>query len=219
MTATLTRVGLCASLLRLAQERRHKLILWAIIRSVISFLIAIVGILTQVSPIRGLWEAHINFDVKVHVRSGSYLQKFMFVFSGMSIGEDVATAIMPAIILWNLQKRPSERIQLIVLLGLGASAAIAISIRAYFLTTEPYRHYGRPPIFICTIFELGIAIVAGSLAPLKKAAVECWHILTRRKWQKLRTHCQQPEQIQLSPRDAKILSMASEQPVSGEQWV
>jgi len=212
ITSVFIRSSLCASLLRIAQKRRHKAILGAVIAtSILSATAVVTGTLTQAYPIQGLWDMDISLNTKVQLRGQKYFQKFLFVFSAISVAQDIVIAAMPALILWDLQKSRAERIRLMLLLGLGASAAIAILIRILFLTDQQYEKYGKSPIFICTIIELGIAIIAGSLAPLRMSVAEWWIDVRGRKWQKLRAQAQsQPLYgIELSARHVKTPSSAN----------
>jgi hypothetical protein len=191
ITSAFIRSSLCGSLLRIAQGRRHKFILWAIIAtSILSATSIVTGVLTQAYPIQGLWDMNVSLHVKVRLRGQGYLQKFLFAFSATSVAQDLVIAVMPTLILWNLQKSRAERVRLMLLLGLGASAAFAILVRIFFLLDQPYEKFGKSPIFICTIFELGVAIIAGSLAPLRISVVEWWSDIMGQKWQKVRAQAQ-----------------------------
>ncbi|KAF2684896.1 hypothetical protein K458DRAFT_403840 [Lentithecium fluviatile CBS 122367] len=188
LTSIPIRASLCASLLRIAQERTHKIILWSIIpTSFISAAVMIAGALTKVSPIRAIWDIDYAMDVDAKFQPPRYQLSFLLTFTGLAVAQDLIVAGMPVVLLWNLHKSRAERIRLMLLLGLGASAAVALLVRIYFLIPQVYAKHQKVPIFICTIFELGVAIVGGSLAALRKAIKEWWEDVTDQEWQKLRS--------------------------------
>jgi hypothetical protein len=181
------------------------------VTSVLNATVTVTGILTQAEPVQGLWDMEVGQNVKVRFRGEGYLQKFLLVFSAISIAQDIAIAAMPTAILWNLQKSRRERVRLMVLLGLGAGAAIAIFVRIFFLMSTQYAKHGMAPIFICTILELGIAIIAGSLAPLRKSFEKWWNGCRGGDSQRMRlqSRSQSLEGLELSTRNLSTLQHAN----------
>jgi hypothetical protein len=129
-------------------------------------------------------------------RDLSWIHKFIFPFTALSVAQDLILATMPATILWHLQRGRGERIRLMLLLGLGSSAAVATLVRIYFLTSEVLAIHGNGPAFICTALELSLAMIAGSMAPLRKSIARTWNCIRGRKWLVLRKNTQTQSQTQ-----------------------
>lgn len=181
--------------------------------------VVVAGMLTQASPIQGMWDIDVSLNFPFYHKGRQYVTRFLYAFSAISIAQDLALAVMPAVILWNLHKKPAERMRLMLLLGLGASAAVAVLVRIFFLMDRPYKRFGKPPIFICSIVEMGIAIIAGSLAPLRMAMKGWWKNITGREWQRMRAQAQSPLQgIELMASSGTVIG-SRKNPVRRGGWI
>ncbi|OKL56914.1 hypothetical protein UA08_07739 [Talaromyces atroroseus] len=149
--AVLIKSSIAVTLLRIDDSRRPiKYTIWAImIATGVSAIVFIIGVANICHPITTLWgqtttgtcDNKLNSDVS-------------FFFSAIEIMTDWSLAIIPGILLWNLQMRKRVKFMLIIILGLAA-----------FDPSEFMFSTGK--IGLWSVIEEGIGIFAGSLPALR----------------------------------------------------
>ncbi|KAL1965503.1 hypothetical protein VTN77DRAFT_5759 [Rasamsonia byssochlamydoides] len=162
------KASICLSLIRITPVVLHQRILWSLITaSVISTLIACIVVFTTCYPMAALW------DKTIPGAKCSSLEKIIalsYVVSAINIVTDWVCALMPIFILWNVQMRRKLKISVCLILGMGVFASTATLVR--LKTIPSYRNtndylYGIAEIAIWSAVEVGLAIIAGSVATLK----------------------------------------------------
>ncbi|KAM0324679.1 hypothetical protein ACHAQA_008072 [Verticillium albo-atrum] len=91
------------------------------------------------------------------------------LYSVFAVMSDLIFAILPGVIVWNLQLHRRTKILLFPLLAMGCVASFAVVVRFPFLPKfrEPDFLWNTVDIAIWSTVEQGLAITAGSLATLK----------------------------------------------------
>ncbi|KAI2467866.1 hypothetical protein F4781DRAFT_432967 [Annulohypoxylon bovei var. microspora] len=162
--------SVCVALLRITREKRYVVPLWGVI-AVSSFagIFGFVSVMAQCKPIAANWNLNVgNCDGTLRVGAMS------IAVSALSILTDWLCAILPAILLWNLNMRPKIKAWLIFVLALGVLASISTCVRLPYI--HIYKHiYVEPSqglqkagnLVVWSVAECGIGIIAGSLPPLQ----------------------------------------------------
>ncbi|KAJ3543983.1 hypothetical protein NM208_g3287 [Fusarium decemcellulare] len=158
--------SICVTLLRIADARRR--FVWTIhgviILSTIASIIFIVTIANICHPITALWG---ETDGTCNLQLNSSVS---FFFSAVGIVTDWTLAILPAVLLWNVQMKPRVKFSVSLVLGLAAFASCATIVRLRFLTLydNPAEFmYSTGAIGLWSILEEGIGIIAGSMPSLR----------------------------------------------------
>ncbi|KAL4727054.1 hypothetical protein ACLX1H_005954 [Fusarium chlamydosporum] len=161
------KASICVTMLRICDSRRRFVwTLWGIIG--ITVFTAIVFILATANvchPIEMLWGEKTEGECNTKVNSS-----VGFYFSAVSILTDWTLAILPAILLWNIQMKQRVKYPVIFMLGLGAFASCATVVRLGYLTlyNDPTEFvYSTGAIGLWSILEEGIGIIAGSMPALR----------------------------------------------------
>ena len=81
----------------------------------ISAVVFIAGIANICHPITTLWGETTTGSCNLKLNSD-----VSFFFSAIKIVTDFSLAILPAVLLWNIQMKPKVKISVAVILGLGA---------------------------------------------------------------------------------------------------
>ncbi|PYH94504.1 hypothetical protein BO71DRAFT_353291 [Aspergillus ellipticus CBS 707.79] len=168
-SSALAKLSIALALLRVAVNKMHRLILWAIIGLVISIGLMIwLTFLLDCQPISHFW---MRVDPTNPGKCGSpdVLLAIAYVYSSLTVVCDVTLGVMPAVVLWGLQMSHRTKIALAIVLSLGAIASVAVIIRIPYLHTytDPEFLYATYQITIWSIIETGIGLTAGSLATLR----------------------------------------------------
>jgi len=162
------KASICISLLRITMKPLFRVILLAlIVLSCISTLIACIVVWATCRPMAFTWDKTIDGGKCSSLEMTIALS---YVVSGVNIVTDWTCAIMPALILWDVQMRRKLKISVCVILGMGAIASTATLVRlkaipSYRNTTDHL--YGICEIAIWSVVEIGFGIIAGSIATLK----------------------------------------------------
>ncbi|EGX90386.1 integral membrane protein, putative [Cordyceps militaris CM01] len=95
-----------------------------------------------------------------------------YLYSAVSVLTDLIFALLPAFIIWHLQIRSDIRYILILLMGLGCVASIAVLVRVAYLHTffDPDFLYATTDIAIWSTIEMGLALTAASFSTLRPLA-------------------------------------------------
>ncbi|QDS71168.1 hypothetical protein FKW77_010094 [Venturia effusa] len=139
--------------------------LWFIMgASFASSVIFIAGIANICHPINTLWgEAHGVCNLKLN-------SDVSFFFSAVEIVTDCTLAILPWILLRNIQMKFTVKISVVVILGMAALASCATIVRLRYLSmySDPVEFmYATGKIGLWSIIEEGTGIFAGSLPALR----------------------------------------------------
>ncbi|KAM0239477.1 hypothetical protein ACHAP5_008333 [Fusarium lateritium] len=161
------KASICVTMLRIADSRRRFVwTLWGIIGiTVITAIIFILATANVCHPITTLWgeTTHGTCNPLLNSNIG-------FFFSAVSILTDWTLAILPCILLWNIQMKTKVKMPVIFMLSLGAFASAATVVRLGYLTlyNNPAEFmYSTGAIGLWSILEEGIGIIAGSMPALR----------------------------------------------------
>jgi hypothetical protein len=160
------KCSICFTLLRLAdRKKRFCYILYAIMAlSIIAGIVTIIGVLNACKPLRAFWgevEGTCNADISVAI--GLYL-------SATCIATDFVLAVLPAVMLWDVQIKRRVKIYIVAILALGALASVSTIVRIPYLLrySEPDRILKTAaPLSCWTVGEVAIGICAGPIAQLR----------------------------------------------------
>ncbi|RDL30706.1 uncharacterized protein BP5553_10051 [Venustampulla echinocandica] len=149
--AVVIKCSIAITLLRIAESRRNFLwTIWGImIVTAISAAIFIIGIANICHPITTLWGETTTGSCNLKLNSD-----VSFFFSAIEIATDWSLAILPAVLLWNVQMNSRVKFSVAVILGLAA-----------FNPAEFMFSTGK--IGFWSVIEEGIGIIAGSLPALR----------------------------------------------------
>ncbi|KAF3767176.1 hypothetical protein M406DRAFT_16824, partial [Cryphonectria parasitica EP155] len=156
------KCSICITLLRIAVNKRHRLILWILIGvSVVSTVFVQLYVLLQCRPIAASWG-----EVPGTCVTSMITVAITFIISGFNLITDVTTAVLPFIIIKDIQMGKEKKRAVIVVLSLGVLASVATIVRlpyatAYFATSDYM--VGMGDIIMWTVVECDTALIAGSL--------------------------------------------------------
>ncbi|KUI64224.1 hypothetical protein VM1G_11005 [Cytospora mali] len=158
--------SICVCLLRIADSRRRFVwSLWAIIgATAIAPIIFIFVVANICHPITALWGETAGTCNSGLNSSVSYF------FSAVSILTDWAMAILPGVLLWNVQLKRRVKGSVTVILGLAAFASCATIVRLSYLTlynNQAEFMFSTGKIGLWSVVEEGIGITAGSMPALR----------------------------------------------------
>lgn len=131
------KVSICVTLLRIAVVKWHRATLWLlIVITVVSTIFVDFYVLLQCQPIAATWG-----EVKGVCLPSTITVSITFIISGFNLITDVTTALLPFIILKDVQMTKHNKIAIISILSLGVLASIATIARlpfaqAYFATSN-----------------------------------------------------------------------------------
>ncbi|KAF4952448.1 hypothetical protein FSARC_12643 [Fusarium sarcochroum] len=158
--------SICITLLRIATQRIHRLIVWAtLIFTELSTLTVVIGLFCLCRPLSAFWGEPGTCVSPIVITALAYL---------ISIGAVIADwscAILPGFILWKTQMKLATKISVSFVLALGVLASIITIVR---LPTLRYydieKNYLENYAEICywSVVEAGIAIIGGSIPALRR---------------------------------------------------
>ncbi|KAF5002378.1 hypothetical protein FGRMN_390 [Fusarium graminum] len=159
--------SICVTMLRIADARRRFVwTLWGIIAiTIITAIIFILATANVCHPITTLWGETTHGTCNTNLNSN-----IGFFFSAVSIFTDWTLAILPCILLWNIQMKTKVKFPVIFMLSLGAFASCATVVRLGYLTlyNNPDEFmYSTGAIGLWSILEEGIGIIAGSMPAMR----------------------------------------------------
>ncbi|KAK6596387.1 hypothetical protein H4I95_10303 [Botrytis cinerea] len=156
--AVAIKCSIAVTLLRIADtRRRYVYTVWGImVMTAISALIFIIGIANICHPINTLW--------------GNRMDDVSLFFSAVEIATDWTLAILPAVLLRNIQMKSRVKISVACILGLAAFASCATIVRLRYLSlySDPTEFmFGTGRIGLWSVIEEAMGIFAGSLPALR----------------------------------------------------
>ncbi|RDH27188.1 P-type ATPase [Aspergillus welwitschiae] len=168
-SAAITKISIAIALLRLAVQKAHRIVLWAV-----TGLVVVAGImiwlvfLAGCQPVSYFW-SHVTANQHGSCIQRQILLDIGYLYSFLIVFSDITLGIMPAVLIWRLQMDRRTKIALAGVLSLGALESVAVIIRIPYLHTyhDTNLLYATYQIDFWSIIEIGIGITAGSLATLR----------------------------------------------------
>ncbi|KAI0003502.1 hypothetical protein F4779DRAFT_98154 [Xylariaceae sp. FL0662B] len=161
------KASICVTILRIADARRR--FVWPLYGIIgitaASTLIFMIGIANICHPITTLWGETTTGSCNLNLNSS-----VSFFFSAISIVTDWTLAILPGVLLWNIQMKARVKFSVSVILSLAAFASCATIVRLRYLTLYDDASefmYSTGSIGLWSILEEGIGIIAGSMPALR----------------------------------------------------
>ncbi|KAI1375843.1 hypothetical protein F4677DRAFT_102397 [Hypoxylon crocopeplum] len=167
-STNLVKAGIAVALLRLTTTRRlYRYIILAILTSAPIFTVAVVILLvTTCRPLGAQWDLALG-PCTVH----NLMAYLSYLFTVFTVILDWACAIIPYLLLRNLEMRQRVKISLIAILTFGSFAGVCAIIRLpylkyYLIEEDQLYHFAN--IILWSTVENGIGIIAASLPPIRK---------------------------------------------------
>ncbi|CZR65919.1 related to integral membrane protein [Phialocephala subalpina] len=165
--AVAIKCSIAITLLRIADTRRQFVwVIWSImIASFLSSVIFIIGVANICHPITTLWGETTTGSCNLKLNSD-----VSFFFSAIEIATDWALAILPGVLLWNIQMKSKVKASVALILGMAAFASCATIVRLRYLSlySNPAEFmFSTGKIGLWSVIEEGIGIFAGSLPALR----------------------------------------------------
>lgn len=107
--------------------------------SVATFVATFVGILCLCRPVEANWNTALVLEGKATCSTMDAMIGLSYFSTASSIATDLACAVLPGLIVWNMQLPKKTKISVCVLLSFGSMACISTMIRT------PYIRYYRNP--------------------------------------------------------------------------
>ncbi|KAF7553711.1 hypothetical protein G7Z17_g3460 [Cylindrodendrum hubeiense] len=158
--------SICVTLLRISDKRRGFVwTIWGLLGLIsISAVIFIIAIANICHPITALW------GETTGICNSELNSNVGYFFSAVSIVSDWTLAILPGVLLWNIQMKSRIKFSVGIMLGLAAFASCATIVRLRYLTLydDPTEFmYSTGAIGLWSVVEEGIGLIAGSMPALR----------------------------------------------------
>ncbi|KAL4752173.1 hypothetical protein BDW72DRAFT_192309 [Aspergillus terricola var. indicus] len=166
VSSVLAKVSVCIFLLRVMPFPCHRAALYTVTAlAICSGIPFFVLLIIQCSPV-SFWWTRMRGDTDGHCGYVNAIAVMLYIFSASSALFDLTVALLPVILVRNLQMNRRTKAAVAGLLGMACVASIAIIIRLAFVQTihDPDYLYGTVQIAIWSCIEIGLSITAGSLA-------------------------------------------------------
>ncbi|KAI0835894.1 hypothetical protein F5Y06DRAFT_305521 [Hypoxylon sp. FL0890] len=155
-----------------------------------SFTLSFGGSLLMCRPIRANWDFRLLLDGRGECANTDVVFGIAYTSAAITIGTDIACAIIPGIILWKTQLKLKTKLMVGMLLSFGSFASVCTMIRTpyvkYYADTEVL--YWISHLVLWSNIEMAIGLTAGSMPVLQKM------ILSRIKKQ---SSCSSPNAVDL----------------------
>ncbi|KAI9731201.1 MAG: hypothetical protein M1834_005394 [Cirrosporium novae-zelandiae] len=164
----LAKISAGVLLVRISIEKPYNRVLWALIIFTIVYNIPFFFVsLFQCDPVSAWWDysAHATKCMNTNI-----ILDILYVVSGFNIMTDLVFAILPALMIRKLKLQTSLKLAISGILGLVFLNSIAAIVRMlYIVDLSGNEDFLYPIVGIGTwsAVEIGVAIIAGSLATLK----------------------------------------------------
>ncbi|KUJ11716.1 uncharacterized protein LY89DRAFT_758503 [Mollisia scopiformis] len=174
VSATCSRLSFCMMLFvvtsvtkQTRQQRISRILLWSV--ALVQLLVnvgLVIFLLTQCDPLKKLWDRTV---------SGTCLpldnqEHFAFVQGSVNSATDLALAIFPATIIWNLKLKLAIKISLIITMGLGFFTMIAAIVKTVHLNSIAHLtdfSYETSYLIIWFSLEMWFLIITASIPTLR----------------------------------------------------
>ncbi|RYP74894.1 hypothetical protein DL769_003915 [Monosporascus sp. CRB-8-3] len=167
VSTTLVKAGIAVALLRLTTLRRYRYTIIGILTAPPLFTaVVVILLLCTCKPLGAQWDVNLG-PCPVH-DSMAYLS---YLFTAFTVILDWACAVIPYLLLRDLQMQKRVKLSLMALLAFGSLAGVCAIIRLpylkYYLIVDDQLFYFSNIILWSTV-ENAIGIIAASLPPLRK---------------------------------------------------
>ncbi|KAH6886810.1 hypothetical protein B0T10DRAFT_490369 [Thelonectria olida] len=161
-----SKLSIGVFLLRITVNKIHTWIIYAaMFCTVVSGICFFFVTMFQCSPIPYFWDK----DLPGHCIPIKVVIALAFIYSSFSVISDFIFAVLPGVIVWNLQMHRRAKLALLPLLVMGCVASSAVLARFPYLHKlgDPDFLWNTLDVAIWSTVEQGLAITAGSLATLR----------------------------------------------------
>ncbi|KAH7312050.1 hypothetical protein BKA65DRAFT_600920 [Rhexocercosporidium sp. MPI-PUGE-AT-0058] len=179
-TCTL-KMSIAVFLLRIAVKKSHRIILYTTSAGVMIFSIGyLLFLIFQCSPIDYFWD---QFSGKLGTcLDPEIVGALTYAHSGLNAFADVVLALLPVIIVSQLQMNPRTKLTVSIILSMGIFACVAVIIRIPYVkilvdNAQDFL-FSSTDVVIWSTIEPGLAITAANLATLRPLFSAC---LSRKK--------------------------------------
>ena len=150
-----------------ARSRTRAAFLWVLMLLLIAINVATVGIIFgQCTPTRKLWQPKIDG----HCLSPTIQPDYSYFQGSFSALSDLALAVFPTVIIWNLQMKLAVKIGIGSAMGLGVFAAAAATVKTYelrLLNAKADFTYETVGLVIWFSTEMYVIIIAACVPTLR----------------------------------------------------
>ncbi|KAM0809755.1 putative Integral membrane protein [Seiridium cardinale] len=153
------------ALLRITTRKLYRWILHGVVAlASIACIVTDVVLLTWCKPLSATWDPSTGT-----CGNANAITNISYFISACSVITDWTYAILPALILWEVQLKWKVKLSVAIILGVGVIASSATLVRLRYLLhySDPDNYLYVANIAICSIVESAIAIIAGSASALR----------------------------------------------------
>ncbi|KAI1103719.1 hypothetical protein F4804DRAFT_218659 [Jackrogersella minutella] len=171
----LVKGSICMTMLRLTETMQYiRIAVYVLLGfSIVSSITSFVGSMAICQPFAANWDSDMVAEGRGGCASVNIVLTISYVTTAITIGTDIACAMLPAIILWNTQLKLKVKLLVGLLLSFGSFASVCTIIRT------PYIKYynGNDIIYWSARFilwsniENAIGLIAGSVPVLQRLIV------------------------------------------------
>ncbi|OCK74340.1 hypothetical protein K432DRAFT_339104 [Lepidopterella palustris CBS 459.81] len=176
----LIKISFCLSLLRIVVSRSHKYIIYVVMAMTTVFTtFYFFFILFTCRPVSFFWE-QVKNPVGGSCRSPVIMTYATYAHGVVMCLGDMTLATLPIFLVWNLNMNRLTKCTVVVLLAFGSVPSIATIARipyVHFLKDKADFLYSNSEIAIWSIVEVGISLIATSVATLRPLVAK-YHIFS-----------------------------------------
>ncbi|KZL82622.1 hypothetical protein CI238_04176 [Colletotrichum incanum] len=161
------KASISITLMRITKHKvYHRILSGLVIFCAIVSLTSIVVVLNQCHPLDRYWDKAVPGTCLTPASATA----MSYISSAVNVTTDISVATIPIFLLRHIQMRPQLKLYIQLIFGLGLVAGVASIVRlgftdAYMDTTDFLHDTGK--VVLCTVFECGLGIIAGSLPILR----------------------------------------------------
>lgn len=121
-TLGMVKSSICVTLLRIADTMRYfrRCVYVLLGMTVASWLITFIGLLVLCRPIAGNWDPNLVAQGKAECAPPSVIVALGYISTCITVSTDLACAVLPAFLLWNMQMATRNKILIGLLLSFGS---------------------------------------------------------------------------------------------------
>jgi len=168
------KTSICITMLRIGSPiKALRVSVYVLLALVVgSYLATFIGILNLCNPVEANWNYALVLKGKAKCASMDAMIGLSYFATASSIATDIACAVLPGVILWNMQLKLATKLSVSILLSFGSFASISTMIRTPYIrfylnpTDNLVYHVGN--IVLWSNIETTIGLVAGSLPSLRR---------------------------------------------------
>ncbi|KAI0845891.1 hypothetical protein F5Y00DRAFT_265074 [Daldinia vernicosa] len=167
----IVKASICLTMFRLRKPTKYIrfAIYTLLLASFASFLVGVIGLLTQCDSVEAIWDKRLMRDGKIACKDKDNMLGIIYATTIITIATDVACTVLPAVMMWNTQlKLKKLLISLLLLFGLFASICTVIRMYDIQRFTGKGLHFWTLKTVLWSNIETGIGIISGSMPVLQK---------------------------------------------------